>query len=112
MEGWHMPAELNSDNYDAETNDPSVPVMVDFWGPQCGPCLALSPFVDELEERYRGKIKIGKLNASENKRLCLRLRVLNLPTFLFYKGGREAARLTGEVKAQDIEKSLRALLEE
>jgi thioredoxin 1 len=105
-----MLTELNSDNYELEVNDMSVPVMVDFWGPQCGPCVALSPFVDEMGDRYRGKIKITKLNASENKRLCLRLRVLNLPTFIFYRNGKEVERLSGEVKAQDIERSLQALL--
>jgi thioredoxin 1 len=92
-----LAVELNADNYDAEVIKSTVPVMVDFWGPQCRPCLALMPAVEQLEEEYAGKIKVAKLNpAAGNRMLCARLRVLSLPTFLFYKDGVEAKRLSGD----------------
>lgn len=71
--------------------------MVDFWGPQCRPCLALMPDVEHLEKEYAGKIKVAKLNpAAGNRMLCVKLKVLSLPTFLFYKNGVETKRLSGD----------------
>jgi thioredoxin 1 len=102
-----MPIELNRDNYEAEVNDSDVPVLVDFWGPQCGPCLALMPSVEVMEEEYKGKLKVTKLNAAENRMLCAKLRVMSLPTFLFYKDGTEVKRMNGEDITKDqIKKSI------
>ena len=83
-----MPIVLNRDNFESEVIGSIQPVLVDFWGPQCRPCLALMPVVDQLEKNYLGKLKVGKVNAAENRMLCAKLRVLGLPVFLFYKNGR------------------------
>ena len=91
-----MALDLNRDNYESEVLQSKEPVMVDFWGPQCRPCLALMPTVDLLEKEYAGKIKVAKVNATENRMLCAKLRVLGLPTYLFYKDGTEINRLSGE----------------
>jgi len=91
-----LAADLNRDNYESEVLQSKEPIMVDFWGPQCKPCLALMPTVDRLEETYTGKIKVGKVNAVENRMLCARLRVMGLPAYIFYKDGVETKRLTGE----------------
>ena len=91
-----MAVDLNRDNYESEVLQSKEPVMVDFWGPQCKPCLALMPAVDRLEKEYTGKLKVGKVNATENRMLCARLRVMGLPAYLFYKDGVEVKRLAGE----------------
>ena len=91
-----MALELNRDNFESEVLQSKVPVMVDFWGPQCRPCLALTPVVEQLEKDYAGRLKVAKLNATENRMLCAKLRVMSLPTFLFYKSGTELNRLTGD----------------
>ncbi|MEE8414216.1 MAG: thioredoxin family protein [Dehalococcoidales bacterium] len=104
-----MAIDLNRDNYESEVLQSQEPVMVDFWGPQCKPCLALMPAVDRLEEKYNGKIKVAKVNAVENRMLCARLRVIGLPAYLFYKDGVETKRLTGEILT---EKDLVAAIEE
>jgi thioredoxin 1 len=91
-----MAIELSSDIFEAEVVQSVVPVLVDFWGPKCGPCLALMPEVENLEGKYANRFKITKVDASKNRRMCLNLRVLGLPTFLIYKDGKEMTRLTGE----------------
>ena len=91
-----MPTELNRDNYETEVDQADKPVLVDFWGPKCKPCLALMPSVEDLEKEYEGKLKVAKLNAAENRMLCAKLRVMGLPTFLFYKEGAEVKRMSGE----------------
>jgi thioredoxin 1 len=74
----------------------SQPVLVDFWGPRCGPCLAMMPWVESLAEEVADTLKIVKVNSAENRRLCVDLRVLGLPTFLLYRDGQEVRRLTGD----------------
>lgn len=106
-----MAIELNRDNYENETNGSDLPVLVDFWGPQCRPCLALMPGIEEMEKSYAGRLKVGKVNAVQNRMLCARLRVLGLPTFILYKNGSENKRLTGEeIKIEEIKTAVEALL--
>ncbi len=87
---------INLDNFETEVKQSEQPVIVDLWGPKCGPCLALMPDVEALAQEYTGKIKFGKLNVMENRRLAITLKVLGVPTFLFYKKGEQKERLTGE----------------
>ena len=68
------------------------------------------PQVEALGTTYAGKVKITKVEAPKNRRLCLDLKVLSLPTFLFYKDGKELDRLSGNVSLEAIEKSINKLL--
>ena len=107
-----MTIELNRDNYETEVNQSDKPVLVDFWGPRCGPCMALMPSVEELEKEYEGKLKVAKLNAEGNRMLCARLRVMGLPTFLFYKGGEEVKRMSGEdITMNQIKEAIEEIIE-
>jgi thioredoxin 1 len=103
--------ELNRENYDVEVLESQKPVLVDFWGPQCRPCLALMPVVDQIEKLYDGRLKVAKLDASTNRMLCAKLRVLSLPTFILYKDGTEVARLTGDnIKEHDLTQTVMGLI--
>jgi len=107
-----MAVELNADIFDKEVAQSEIPVLVDFWGPQCAPCLALMPKVERLEEKYGGKLKITKVDASKNRRLCLNLKVFGLPTFLLYKNGKEMNRLSGNaLKIEEIEEAVKKIIE-
>lgn len=87
---------VNKENFENEVLQSEMPCVVDLWGPQCGPCLALMPDVEKLAESFEGRIKFCKLNVAENRRLVISLRVMAVPTFLFYKGGENIVRLTGD----------------
>jgi len=71
------------------------PVVVDVWGPQCAPCIALMPDVEALAQA-RPDVKFVKLDSSQARRLCMELRVMGLPAFLLFQDGREVARLAGQ----------------
>ena len=102
---------MNRDNYESEVLQSKGLVMVDFWGPQCRPCLALMPAVEKLEKEYAGKIKMAKVNAVENRMLCARLRVLGLPAYLLYQDGAEINRLAGEqITEDDLVKAIEAAI--
>jgi thioredoxin 1 len=102
--------ELNRDNYEAETAGGGA-VLVDFWGPQCKPCLALTPGIEQLEKDYAARLKVGKVDATHNRMLCARLRVMSLPAFILYRDGAEQALLTGEdLKITEIRAAVQSLL--
>ena len=103
--------EVNKENFEQEIVKSELPAVVDMWGPQCGPCLALMPQVEELAASYEGRVKFTKLNVAENRRLCATLRVMGVPTFLFYKGGEQISRITGdEVTIEAIRENTEKLL--
>jgi len=102
--------EINSDSFEQEVLHSSQPVLVDFWGLQCGSCLALMPKVEALAERYADKMKITKVEAPKNRCLCLTLKVLSLPTFLFFKNGKEVDRLSGNITIQSIEECIKKMI--
>ena len=106
-----MALDLNRDNYESEVLESKEPVIVDFWGPQCQPCLALMPAVERLEKDYAGKLKVAKVNATENRMLCAKLRVLGLPSYLLYKDGTEVNRIAGNnITESDLRKAVNDIL--
>jgi thioredoxin 1 len=107
-----MPIEVSSETFEKEVLQADRVVLVDFWGPRCGPCLALMPWVEELEGKYKDKFKLTKVDASKNRRLCMSLKVMGLPSFLFYRDGKEVNRLSGgEISIAQIEELLKKLVE-
>jgi len=103
--------EVSRENFEKEVVESQEPVLVDFWGPQCKPCLALMPTVEKLEKNYEGRLKVVKLNAAGNRMLCAKLRVMGLPTFLLYKDGVEMSRLVGDhITESDLSKAIDAIL--
>jgi thioredoxin 1 len=102
--------ELDKDTFQSEVLEATGLVVVDFWSPKCEPCLALSPELEELAQRYAGKAKFCKLNVLENRRLALSQRVLGLPVVAFYRGGEKASELTGEITAEQIAATIDALV--
>ena len=106
-----MAIELNRDSFEREVSTSKELVLIDFLGPQCKPCLALMPSVERIEKEYDGRLKVAKVNAAENRMLCAKLRVMGLPTFLFYRGGEEVKRLTGEgITGSQLIESIKTLL--
>ncbi len=97
--------EVNKDNFEQEVLQADQPVVVDVWGPSCQPCLNLMPEVEALAKRYEGKVKVVKLNSAQNRRLCIDLKVMGLPTFLLFKNGNEVQRISGgDLSIDDVER--------
>jgi len=113
IKGKEIMVVINADNFESEVVKSEQPVVVDLWGPKCGPCLALMPDVEALAEKYTGKIKFAKLNVMENRRLCITLKVMGVPTFLFYTKGEQKERITGDqVSLEAIRAGAERLLSE
>lgn len=85
---------FDKDNFQAEVLEAEGYVFVDFWSESCVPCKALMPDVVRLSEEYAGKMKFGKLDASQARRLAIKEKVLGLPTLAIYKDGSKIDELT------------------
>lgn len=88
-----MLQEVNKDNYEAEVEMSSGLTLVDFWGQSCQPCLALMPFMEDLAEKHKDRLKIVKVDSAKNRRLCINLKVMSLPTIILYQDGKEVERI-------------------
>ncbi|HOO87683.1 MAG TPA: thioredoxin domain-containing protein [Synergistales bacterium] len=103
--------ELTKENFDVEVKESALPVLVDFWGPKCGPCMALLPNVHTMADEYEGKVKFCSVDVSENRRVAIANKVMGLPTFLFWKDGAEVTRISGgDVTLEKIKENVEALL--
>jgi thioredoxin 1 len=96
--------ELNTENTKDFTSDGVV--LVDVWAPWCGPCKMISPIVDEISSEYQGKVKVGKLEADNNRDLVMEMGIRSIPTLIVYKDGVEVERSTGAVNKQKISEML------
>jgi len=89
-----MSLEITQDNFD-EVTSKSLPVIIDFWAPWCGPCRMVGPIVEELAETFKDKAVIGKLNVDENSELAQKFGVSSIPTILMLQDGKEVQRHIG-----------------
>ena len=94
--------EISDTNFEQEVAKAPVPVLVDMWAAWCGPCRLLAPVVEELAAAYKGKMKVGKLNVDDYPQLAGQHRIMNIPTLLFFKGGKEVDRIVGVVPKEEL----------
>ncbi len=85
----------------------SIPVLVDFWAPWCGPCRMVSPVVEQIGREYAGRLKVVKLNIDEAPAIAARYAIQSIPQLIVIKDGQEADRLVGAVPPAQ----LRAMIE-
>jgi len=78
--------EFTTDNWQTEVVGSSIPVLVDFWAPWCGPCRALSPTIDKVADQFAGKVKVGKVNVDENGDLAAQYGINTIPRLMVFKG--------------------------
>lgn len=106
---WAVTADQS--DFEAEITS-SVPVLVDFWAPWCGPCRMISPIVERLASRFAGKFKVVKVNVDENPALAAKYQAQSIPLLVLFEGGKEVDRQVGALPepqlAQWLEPRLRA----
>ena len=87
--------ELSEANFQSEVLEAAEPVLVDFWGPHCPPCLRLAPIMDELAAENAGSLKVGKVNVEQHPGLAAAYDVMGIPALLIFKEGNVVERLVG-----------------
>jgi thioredoxin 1 len=86
--------KLTNENFKTTLKDNRL-VLVDFWAQWCGPCRMLNPIMDNLEEKYKDKVIIGKVNADQEIDLSVEFGVRSIPTVLIIKDGEMVEKFTG-----------------
>ena len=100
---------VRQENFEAEVLQSSLPVLVDFWAPWCGPCRAIAPALEEIAKEFKGVASVRKVNVDDNLELARDLGVVSIPTLLFYRDGEVADRIVGVTDKQSLAKRLRQL---
>lgn len=92
--------DLDQTNFDNMIYNNSL-VLVDFWADWCGPCKLMHPVFERLSKEYK-KIKFARINVDANQSIAVRYNVQAIPTFILFKDGKEAQRMTGAIGESGI----------
>lgn len=83
-----MAIEFTDKNFDQEVLKSDKITLVDFWAPWCGPCHMIGTVIDELDEEFKGRIKIGKCNVDENEETASKMDIMSIPALKIFKDGK------------------------
>jgi thioredoxin 1 len=101
-------AEVTDSQWDSVVLKSDVPVFVDFWAEWCAPCRAMSPYVDKLAEEFAGKLRVVKMNTSDNSEVPARYGITAIPTFLVIKKGEVVKQLVGGMAYANLKTAVEA----
>ncbi len=98
--------EGTDSNFAREVLKSTVPVLVDFWAPWCGPCRVVAPVVEQLADEYEGRIKFVKLNTDENMDTSEMYGIRSIPTLAIFRNGEVVDGVVGAVPKQMLKAKL------
>ena len=104
------PVAVSDADFDTMVLQAKNPVLVDFWATWCRPCVMVAPIVDELSEKYTGKVDFYKVDVDQNPKSAGKFNVMSIPTIMIFKNGQPVSHIVGLRPKQELERNLDAAL--
>ncbi|MBP7050429.1 MAG: thioredoxin [Phycisphaerae bacterium] len=102
--------ELSDASFDETVHNSTVPVLVDFWAPWCGPCRMLAPIIEQVAGEFAGKAQVCKLNTDEARDTAVEFSISAIPTVILFKDGQIQKKWVGLTSKKDISEAISKLL--
>lgn len=105
-----MALEITDSNFEEIVLKSDKPVLIDLWAEWCGPCRMVKPVIEQMATEYEGRAVIGAIDVDSNPNVTVEYGVRNIPTLLFFKGGKLVDKQVGAVPKAVLAQKLDALL--
>lgn len=109
MRSLAAPVELSDSDFQSFISSASLPVMVDFYSPTCGPCKSIAPLISKIAKEYLGKVIIAKLDTSTNPGTAMHYQIRGVPSLLFFTNGKRVDQIVGAPPESQLRRSLDSL---
>lgn len=100
-----MAEELTNEEFDEFVKEGLV--LIDFYADWCMPCVMMGPIVDDVAEKFKGKVKVGKVNIEDNQEIAQRYNVASIPNFLIFKNGKVVDQFMGSMSEEELEEKIK-----